>query len=109
MKANRFRCYLLGKLLWIVLNWEIYSVFNVHVYRTTGNLLSVYKCFTIIKRQARCLLEILLHRKMKLEAWLETLYHRLSKFGRKKPQKGKVNIVELLELLTIKESNGIVS
>lgn len=109
MKANRFRCYLLGKLLWIFLNWEIYSVFNVHVYRSTGNLLSVYKCFTIMKRQARSLLEILLHQKMKLEAWLETLYHKLSKFGRKKPQKGKVNIIELLELLTIKKSNGIVS
>jgi hypothetical protein len=109
MKANRFRCYLLGKLLWIVLNWEIYSVFNVHVFHSTGNLLSIYKCFTIMKGQARCLLEILLHRKAKLEAWLDTLYHRLSKFGRKKSQKGKVDVVELLELLTIKKSNEIVS
>lgn len=99
MKANRFRCYLLGKLLWIVLNWEIYSVLNVHVYRSKGNLLSVYKCFDTVKSQAHRLKKILLHRKVKLKSWLEALYCTLSRFGQKKHQKGKINPVELLEFI----------
>lgn len=98
LKADRFRCYLLGRLLWVVLNWEICSMFNTYLNQSQGTLLSFYKCFAIIKQQARSLEYILLHRKVRLKEWLQTLFYTISRFGIKEHRQGRVDITKLLAL-----------
>jgi hypothetical protein len=98
MKADRFKCYLLGKLLWVVLNWEICSLFNVYVEKNQNKLLSLHKCFDIIKQQARRLEEVLLYRKTKLKEWLQTLYETIARFGIKEHRKGRMSLLKLLAL-----------
>ena len=96
MKATRFKCYLLSKLLWILMSWEICSLFNENVRRKTRSLLSVYKCFAIIKDHAFSMRDILSGQKEKLIQWLKNLYDILSKFGLKENKKGRKNLIELL-------------
>jgi hypothetical protein len=98
MKADRFRCYLLGRLLWVVLNWEICSIFNAHLNHSKGVLLSFYKCFAIIKQQAHSLEHIILHRKVKLREWLRTLFDLISRFGLKEHRRGRADTIKLLAL-----------
>lgn len=98
MKADRFRCYLLGRLLWVVLNWEICSVFNAYLNQSESILVSFYKCFTIIKQRVRSLEYILLHRKVKLKEWLLTLFDIISRFGIKEHRRGRAAVINLLAL-----------
>jgi hypothetical protein len=97
MKAERFKCYLLGKLLWILVNWEIYSLFNETVLHQHKALLSHYKCFSLIKNLAYSANRIFF-RRSKLNHWLRMLYEILSEHGLKENRKGRVDLVKLLAL-----------
>lgn len=96
MKAYRFKCYLLSKLLWIVMSWEIWSSFNENARQVTNCLLSVYKCFAIIKLQASSFKQIISQQKGSIEQWLKNLYQILVKFGLKENRKGRINLITLL-------------
>lgn len=98
MNADRFRCYLLGKLLWILINWEICSLFNEVIIYKKKALLSIYKCFNIIKNQVRSFGTVLFQRPTKLKRWLEVLYEILSEYGLKETRKGRIDSVKLLAL-----------
>ena len=99
MKAYRFKCYLLSKLLWIVMSWEVWSLFNERVRQVTNCLLSVYKCFAIIKSHASALKQIFFsHQKENFKRWLKNLYEILAEFGLKENRKGRINLITLLML-----------
>jgi hypothetical protein len=98
MKAQRFKCYLLGKLLWILLNWEICSVFKEGVRQATNSFLSMYKCFSIIKHQAFSLKKLITCEKKKLLPWLMDLYATLAKYGLKENKKGRKSLIKLLRV-----------
>jgi hypothetical protein len=87
-----------GKVAVGVLNWEICSLFNVYVEKNQNKLLSLHKCFDIVKQQARRLEEVLLYRKTKLKEWLQTLYETIARFGIKEHRKGRMNLLKLLAL-----------
>lgn len=95
MKADRVRCYLLGKFLWILLNWEMYALFNLHCLATKGEFLSTYKFYGIVKDYVHVLQEyILRHRKM-LHDWLRSLFDEVWRFGAKDETPGE-NLIKLL-------------
>lgn len=98
MNADRFKCYLLGKLLWILINWEICSLFNEVIICERQTLLSIYKCFNVIKNQVRLLGTIFFQQREKLKSWLEVLYKILSEYGLKETRKGGIGAAKLLAL-----------
>lgn len=98
MKAHRFKCYLIGKLLWILMSWDVCSAFNEKVRQATGYFLSVYKSFSIIKHQAHALEEVIASQKKSLYHWLSDLYNLLVEYGVKKNRKGRIDLIKLLNL-----------
>jgi hypothetical protein len=98
MNADRFKCYLLGKLLWILINWEICSLFNEVIICQRQTLLSLHKCFNVIKNQVRLLGKILFQQREKLRSWLKVLYEILSEYGLKETRKGGIDPAKLLAL-----------
>lgn len=98
MKSNRFKCYLLSKLLWILVSWEICQLFHEEIRRATNHLLSIYKCFSIVKLQASHLKAILFSKKNRLREWFQNLFYIISEFGLKENKKGRINLTKLLKL-----------
>ena len=98
MKANRFKCYLISKLLWILMSWDICSAFNEKIRQATSCFLSVYKSFSIIKLQAYSLKEVIASQNKSLYQWLSNLYEQLVEYGLKKNRKGRIDLIKLLSL-----------
>ncbi len=98
MKADRVRCYLLGRFLWILLNWEMYALFNRYSITKKGSFLSVSKFYAFIKVDANLLREYILHgQKKQFFSWLCSLHDDIWRFCIKNETKGKT----LRELLAI--------
>ena len=97
MKADRFKCYLIGKLLWIMISWDICTLFNVHVLKNKNHLLSLFKCFSILK-QCSNTFKAAIARKEKIKEWLDGILLLISEFGLKEFKKGKTNLLNLLSL-----------
>lgn len=98
MKADRVRCYMLGKFLWILLNWQMYDLFNRHTLTSKKRLLSIYKFYGIIKDQVNILQEYILRQRKRLSRWLRSQLEVVWRFAMKEDKKGK----SLIELLVIR-------
>jgi hypothetical protein len=100
MKADRVKCYLLGKFLWILLNWEMYALFNLHSLITTGYFLSVQKVYVIIKDYVHVLQGYILGHRKKLNSWLRSIFDEVWRFSIKDDTKGR----DLVNLLAIRQA-----
>lgn len=49
VNKHRFECYLIGKLLLIILNWQIVWGMSPVIYKTKGLIISTYKTFDLLK------------------------------------------------------------
>ena len=99
MKAGRFKCYLYGKLLWVLLCWEITVVFEPVIWKQYQRLLSPYKCYALLKSKAARLSEILFTASKKLKEWLLSILYYFGDYGLKEHKKGKKNLVELIQFI----------
>lgn len=97
MKADRVRCYLLGRFLWILLNWEMYALFNGYSLATRRDFLSVYKFYAIVKDHVNVLQGYILRQRKMLNSWLRSLFDIVWRFGGKDETKGR-NLVKLLAI-----------
>lgn len=74
VKKERLECQLLGKLLWILLNWRLFQACNLHIHReTTAKGVSVLKFFK------RCLafsqtLRMVALKRMDIWYWLQYVF-----------------------------------
>jgi Transposase DDE domain len=96
MKPDRFKCYLYGKLLWVLLCWDITASFEPVIWKQKKELISLYKCYALLKNKARQLGSILFHANEKLKEWLSNMLNYFSDFGLKENKKGRKKIIELL-------------
>ena len=101
MKADRFKCYLLSKMLWILMSWDFCLLFNEEVRQRTNSFLSVYKCFSIIKMQALVIKDLLWSCREKILSGLREMIQMFSKYGLKENRKGRTNLIELLNLKSV--------
>ncbi len=101
MKADRFKCYLLSKMLWILMSWDICFLFNEEVRQRTNYFLSVYKCFSIIKMQALVIKDFLWKHREKIVLRLKEIVQMLSEYGLKENRKGRTNVMKLLNLKSV--------
>jgi len=99
MKADRVRCYLLGRFLWILFNWEMYALLNSHSIATRSKFLSVSKFYAFVKVDAKLLQEyILCRQKKQFNSWFRSLLDDVGRFCIKSKTRGKT----LEQLLAIR-------
>lgn len=98
MKVERFKCYLISKLIWIMLNWDMFMSFSDKILQTHTRIISLYKCFSIVKSQAKLLIQLIFRRKKsKLRIWLAKLYNSISNYALKEERKGRISLKFLLK------------
>jgi hypothetical protein len=102
MKPERVRCYLYGKLLWVLLCWDITVKFEPLIWKQKGRLLSLYKCYALLKTNAQQLGGILFNAREKLKEWLLKMLQWFGDFGLKENKKGRKNLIELLQIISDK-------
>ena len=100
MKADRLKCYLIGKLLWVMLSWEVCHVHKKTIWEKHKRLVSPYKCFSLLKLQASAIKGILFSSPQQIKHWLKGLYNCFVEHGLKEDRKGHIGLMELLRFDT---------
>jgi hypothetical protein len=98
MQPARLKCYLYSKLLWILLSRDICRCFERVAWIKHGRMLSLYKCFTLLKQQATVLKDKLFCQGKGLREWLMKMYQVFMDYGLKENRKNRVPLSELLKM-----------
>lgn len=98
MSVERFKCYLMSKLLWIMLSWEICKIHNKVGFKDGFRMISLHKCFTIIKLDAAKIKEILFSAKERILNWLKDYQNIFLDYGLKDERNGRKKLIGLLQL-----------
>lgn len=98
MKVERYKCYLISKLIWIVLNWDIYVSFCQNGLQKHQQLISHFKTLSLLKLQAKTLLKLIFgSQNSKLRSWLAKLYETIMKYAVKENKKGRLSVKNILK------------
>jgi hypothetical protein len=97
MNANRFRCYLLSKLIWILFCWDLYNTVNTCAWQGMKESLSIYKCIGLIKLRVISLREIFMNSQHKLYQWILSIKEILLDYGLKEHRNGRMKVSDLLK------------
>lgn len=100
MKADRLKCYLISKLLWVMLSWEVCYVHKKAIWENHKRLISPYKCFSLLKLQASTIKGILFSSAQQIKQWLKGLYNCFIDHGLKEDRKGHIGLIKLLKFNT---------
>jgi hypothetical protein len=73
MKYERLICLLNIRLLLILINWDTFMHKRLQLYKKTGKLLSINKCFKTLQESSKELKDILTNNCKKLITWLEEI------------------------------------
>jgi hypothetical protein len=98
MKADRLKCYLISKLLWVMLSWEVCVVHQHKVWEMHQRLISPYKCFSLLKLQAIKIKGILFSSSRQIKHWIESLLDCFVDHGLKEDKKGRISLMDLLKM-----------
>jgi hypothetical protein len=98
MKASRFRCYVYSKLLWVLLSWDISTGFEPIIWKKTKKLISLHKCYALLKNKVEQLKYILFDNHEKLKEWMYKMFHCFIDFGLKENKKNRVSVDKLLQI-----------
>lgn len=96
MKADRLKCYLYAKLLWVLLCWDITAISEPVIWSKNKTLISLYKCFALLKNKASEIKDMLFNANQRLKEWLIKMLDYFSVYGLKENKKGRKNITEIL-------------
>lgn len=98
MKPERLRCYLMSKLLWILISWDIHVCFSKSIFKAKNKPLSMYKSFGLIKQQAYVFKKIIHKPIDEMKQWMRMLYEALSNYCLKEDRKGRLLLIDLLKI-----------
>ena len=96
MKADRLKCYLYTKLPWVLLCWDITAISEPIIWSKNKKLISLYKCFALLKNSASDIKKLLFNVTERLKEWLIKMFGYFSIYGLKENKKGRKNITEIL-------------
>jgi len=77
VKGNRVECYIYGRLILILLAWNIIWPIMSQVYRCHGKLISFYKTIKTITNRVRKLASIFIQKQGDLKDYLNNLYETI--------------------------------
>jgi hypothetical protein len=99
LNEPRLICYLLGKLLWILLCWDMYRYHNNVLWHGNRKLISVYKFYALIKLEVENLRILFLSVDFKIQHWYTRYCERITLYATKENKKGRVPIEKLMNLI----------
>ena len=98
MKVCRFKCYLKSKLIWIMINWDIVMSFSNNILINHKKIISLYKCFSILKVMAKQLGSLIFKPNANtLQLWLAKLFDAITQHAVKENKKGRVKVKNILK------------
>ena len=96
IKIQRFQCMLIARLIWILINWKVYSIINNKVIKETKkHCCSIWKYFKKATRKYDQLRAVIFGRQS-IKPWLEVLLKNSQKQLLLEKKKGKVTHIEIL-------------
>lgn len=98
MKYERLICLLNVRLLLILINWDTFMHKRLLLYRKTGRLLSINKCFKTLQESSKELRNILTDSCKKLMQWLEEMLRLLETHHWLERRKNRVGLAEIMLL-----------
>ena len=96
MKYERLMCTLYARLLLILVNWETFMIQRGLLFRRTGKLLSIIKCFNTLKDNAHQLRHILVNGGKGIEQWLKWVVKIFESKHWLERKKNKIGLEEIL-------------
>jgi hypothetical protein len=100
MKYERLICLLNIRLLLILINWDTFMHKRLQLYKKTGKLLSINKCFKTLQESSKELKDILTNNCKKLITWLEEISRLFDTHHWLEKKKNKIGLAELMSLNT---------
>lgn len=97
MKAERLKCYLYAKLLWILISWDITAISEPIIWMRHKGLISLYKCFSILKNKAVELKVYFFNTSEGLREWLENMICYFGDYGIRENKKGRKKLENILQ------------
>jgi hypothetical protein len=98
MKYTRLMCLLNVRLLLILINWETFIVTRNNVYKKTGSLLSLNKCFKTLQANSKILRDILINGCKGLIKWFRWVVEIFQTHHWLEKKKNKVGLEEIMHL-----------
>jgi hypothetical protein len=98
MKATRLKRYLISKLLWIMLSWEICTLHQPLIWQNHQRLISPYKCFSLLKLQVHKIKGILSSSVQHIQHWRRDLYTCFVDYGLKEDRNERISLINLLRM-----------
>ena len=98
MKYERLLCTLNARLLLVLVNWETFMVQRGLMFRKTGKLLSIIKCFNTLKDNSTQLRHILVNGAKGIKQWLEWVVEIFESKHWLEKKKNKLGFEEILYL-----------
>jgi hypothetical protein len=95
---ERFECQLYGKLIWIILNMQIFSWLQQRVYKDKKALCSIWKYFKHVKNLMEQLIETLKSPR-KMISFIDSLAEAAPKLLMLEKRKGKISLNQLVTTL----------
>lgn len=96
MKYERLMCLLNIRLLLILINWDMFMLKRLQLYKRTGKLLSINKCFKTLQESSKELKDILTNNCKKLRKWLEEISELFETHHWLEKKKNKVGLAEIM-------------
>jgi hypothetical protein len=98
MKYERLMCTLNARLLFVLINWEAFMIQRGLVFKKTGKLLSIIKCFNTLKENSTQLRHILVNGGKGLKQWIKWVADIFESKHWLEKKKNKLGFEEILYL-----------
>jgi len=98
MKYERLMCTLNARLLLVLLNWETFMIQRALLFKKTGQLLSIIKCFNTLKDNSILLRNILAKGCKGIKQWIKWAEYIFESKHWLEKKKNKLGLEELLGL-----------
>jgi hypothetical protein len=95
VKGHRIDCYIHGKLIFILLSWNIiWSMFGF-LYRSSNKIISIYKATKVILGRSQQLADLLIFKKNKIYLFFEKLFNTIAGICLCEPKKGDQHFIKI--------------
>ena len=81
-----------------MINWDILMSFSQHIQTNYNKIISLYKCFSILKVLAQQISSLIFKPDVgKLKSWLAKLFNAIVQHAVKENKKGRVSVKNILK------------
>lgn len=98
MSTSRMKCYVLCKLLWVVLNWDMYNLLDKELWKKKQIQISQFKFYKNIQKMNQEVREVLLFQRERILKWLKDFFEIQLQYTVKENKRNKQKVEELLKL-----------